>query len=136
MILEVAPYYIYIFTLVITAYYLDLTDIDSVEYFQYLKRAAANPIILGEAGDPRKMYMIGDLADYYKRKRRTKEAQILIKHVIDSNIIPADLYRFYLAESYTHTKDYDKAAEILSYLYCKRAFKADPEQLSIFEEHN
>ena len=103
---------------------------------QFVQRAAANPIVLGEAGDPRKMYMIGDLADYYKRKGCHKEAQALIKHVIDSHLVPADLYRFYLAESYTHTKDYDKAAEILSYLYCKRVFKAETALLRIFEGHN
>ena len=118
-----------------TAYFLDCDSWDGVE-FKYLQRAAANPIILGDAGDPRKMYMIGDFGDYFKRNKRHKEAQALFTHVIDSNLIPPDLYRFYLAESYTLSEDYVKAAEIATYLYCKREFKVNQKFLSIFEEYN
>ena len=124
-------YYLYF---VITARYLDYRD--EAEYFQYLKRAAANPIILSVAGDLRKLYAIGDLGDYYKRNNRLKDAQVLFKHIVDSNAVPADLFRFYLAESYTLAKEYESAKEILHSLYCKRVFEADTELMSIFEEYN
>ena len=123
------------YTFDITAYFLDCDDWDGVE-FKYLQRAASNPIILGEPGDPRKMYIIGNFGDYFKRNKRHKEAQALFTHVIDSNLIPPDLYRFYLAESYTLSEDYVKAAEIATYLYCKREFKVNQKFLSIFEEYN
>ena len=124
-------YYLYF---VITARYLDYRD--HAEYFQYLQRAAANPIILSVAGDLRKLYAIGDLGDYYKRNNRLKDAQVLFKHIVDSNAVPADLFRFYLAESYTLAKEYESAKEILHSLYCKRVFEADTELMSIFEEYN
>lgn len=121
-------------TYIITARYLDYRD--EVEFFQCLQRAAANPIVLGEAGDPRKMYMIGDFGDYLKRQGRVKDSLVLFKHVIGSNLIPADMYRFYLAESCNINEEYEGVGDILKYLYCKRVFEADPDFLTMFEENN
>ena len=80
--------------------------------------------------------MIGNLADNFRSQDREKDAQTLFKYIIDSNLIPADLYRFHLANSYMQTREYDEAGDILSSLYCKRVFEARSEYLSFFEEQN
>ena len=79
------------------------------------------------------MYMIGNLANEFRSQDREKDAQTLLKYIIDSNLIPADLHRFYLASSYTQTGEYDEAGGILSSLYCKRVFEARPEYLSFLK---
>ena len=117
-----------------TAHYLGLGG--SAERLKCIQRAIANPIHLGEADDSDKMYMIGNLADNFRSQDREKDAQTLFKYIIDSNLIPADLYRFHLANSYMQTREYDEAGDILSSLYCKRVFEARSEYLSFFEEQN
>ena len=106
----------------------------SAERLKCIQRAIANPIHLGEADDSDKMYMIGNLANDFRLQDREKDAQTLLKYIIDSNHIPADLYRFHLANSYMQTREYDEAGDILSSLYCKRVLEGEPEYLSFFED--
>lgn len=80
-----------------------------------------------------KMYFVGNLADHYKMKSRFKEAQTLLKYIIDSKLVPADLYRFHLAEAYLRDKEFDEAGDLFIDLYCRRVFEAKPEYLSLFE---
>ena len=127
-------FYAYFFSFyfaILTAHYLGRRN--SPEYLQYLQRAVANPIVIGRPSDPKKVYLAGNLADYYMRHRRLKEAQALFKHIIDSKLVPADVYRYHLADAYMHSDNYDEAGELFCDLYCKREFEAEPEYLSIFE---
>ena len=121
-------------SLITVAHYLGLGG--SADRLKCIQRVIANPIVLGGAEEADKMYMIGNLANDFRSQDREKDAQTLLKYIIDSNLIAADLRRFYLASSYTQTEEYGEAGDILSSLYCKRVFDARSEYLSFLDEQN
>ena len=74
--------------------------------------------------------MIGNLADIYLVVGRYVEAQVLLKRVINSGLVPADTYRLGLAEAYYFSKNYHESGEVLVPLFYKDVFDAVAEEKS------
>ena len=77
--------------------------------------------------------MITILAVNCNNLRLYAEAQHYFKRVIDSNAVPLDEVRFYLAMSYYDSGDFDKCRELIVPLYCKRIFDTQPSNMESLE---
>ena len=95
-----------------------------------MQRAVANEFVLAQPRCLAKISMIGDLGAAYYEAGRYVEAQAQFRRVIDSGLVPADHYRFSLAEAYHASANYDDAAEILVPLFCKHVYATEAERLS------